>query len=279
MGMIVSLFTDRKGQFSWLRTLTLALLVAPGLRLSLLWLTGGLGGRPVRAFTHGTGDWTIYLLLASLAITPLRSVLNWQFLLPLRRRIGVAAACYAGLHLMLFVIDQHFNLITVAREIALRFYLTIGFGVLLGLLALAITSTDGWVRKLGRRWKSLHRLAYPLTALGLFHYFLQSKVDVTPAVIVAGVYLWQMLWRLLPRRLQLAWWPLPLLALAAATATALVETAWYGLATKIDPWMVLEANLDTDYGPSPALLILACGLAFSLVAGLKRLRRARAVTA
>ena len=274
---MASLFTDRKGRFSWTRSLTLLILVAPGLRLFALWLTGGLGGRPIREFTHGTGDWTIYFLLASLAVTPARAVLDWQFLTVLRRRIGVAAACYAGLHLLLYVIDQKFNPITVITEIALRFYLTIGFVVFLGLLALAVTSTDGWMARLGRRWKSLHKLAYPLTALGLFHYYLQSKSDVTAAVFVSGLFLWEMLWRALPRRLRLPWWPLPLLAVVAALGTALVEAAWYGLATKIDPLAVLQANLEPQYGLRPALLVLAAGLAVSAWAGVVRWRSRKPV--
>ncbi len=271
---MASLFTDRRGRFSWVRTLALVVLVAPGLRLFALWLTGGLGGRPIREFTHGTGDWTIYFLLASLAVTPLRAVLDWQFLTPLRRRIGVAAACYAGLHFSLYVIDQKFNPITVITEIALRFYLTIGFVVFLGLLALAITSTDDWVRKLGTRWKKLHKLAYPLAAFGLFHYFLQSKSDVSPAVFVAGLYLWEMLWRVQPRSWRGRWWPLLVMAFGAALATALVEALWYGLATKIDPLAVLQANLEPQFGLRPAVFVLASGLVVSLYALVVRWRKA-----
>ena len=273
---MASLLTDRRGRFSWSRTIALAILVAPGLRLFVLWLAGDLGGRPIREFTHGTGDWTIYFLLASLAVTPLRAVLDWQWLVPLRRRIGVGAACYAGLHFSLYIIDQKFNLLMVAGEIARRFYLTIGFCVFLGLLTLAITSTDGWVRKLGTRWKKLHRLAYPLVAFGLFHFFLQTKANVSPAVYVAGLYLWEMLWRLQPLTWRRKWWPLPALAVVATLSTALVEALWYGLATRIDPWKVLDANLDIGYGPRPAVLVLGSALLLAAVAGAMRLRSLRA---
>jgi methionine sulfoxide reductase heme-binding subunit len=259
-----------------MRSIALAILVAPGLRLFVRWLDGDLGGRPITEFTHGTGDWTIYFLLASLAMTPLRTALDWQFLVPLRRRIGVAAACYAGLHFLLYVIDQKLDLLVVASEIALRFYLTIGFCVFLGLLALAITSTDGWMRKLGRRWKSLHRLAYPLAAFGLFHYFLQTKANVSPAVFVAGLYLWEMLWRLQPLVWRRRWWPLPFLAIAAGLSTAAVEALWYGLATRIDPWRVLDANLKLGYGPRPAVEVTICLLLLALFAGAMRLRLFRA---
>eukprot|EP01037_Dinobryon_pediforme_P005244 gene5244-5296_t len=274
-----SLIQDRRGRFSPLRAVTLTVLVLPFLRLAVLWATGGLGGRPVMEFTHGTGDYAVYFLLTSLAITPLRTVLDWQRIVPLRRMIGVGAACYAGTHFCLYVIDQKFDLIKVATEIALRFYLTIGFVALLGVLALAITSTDGWTKRLGRRWKSLHRLAYPLTVLALLHYFLQSKADVSAAVFVAGLFLWEMIWRLTSRASRLYWWPVPLIGIAAALATAGVEALWYGLATKIHAVQVLEANLDLDYGPRPAVSILLCGLALSVVAGVRRWRQSRAVAA
>jgi sulfoxide reductase heme-binding subunit YedZ len=194
----------------------------------------------------------------------------------LRRMIGVAAASYAGIHLMLYVIDQKFDLIKVVTEIALRFYLTIGFVTFLGLLALAITSTDSWTKRLGRRWKSLHKLAYPLAVLALFHYFLQSKADVSAAVFVAGLFLWEMVWRLTSRASRLHWWPLPLIALGASIATAAVEALWYGLATRIDPTRVLDANLDLNYGPRPAVWILICGLALSALAAVTRWRQSRA---
>jgi sulfoxide reductase heme-binding subunit YedZ len=282
---MISWVQDRRGRFSPLRAVTLTLLVLPAVQMLLLWSLGGLvaplgadgiaTGRPVMAVVHGTGDWTIYLLLTSLAVTPLRSVLDWQRLTVLRRMIGVGAACYAVAHLVLYCVDQKFNPITIVTEIALRFYLTVGFVVVLGLVALGWTSTDSWVARLGRRWKSLHRLAYPLAALGLLHYFLQTKVDVSAAVFVAGFYLWEMLWRLSPKSSRLTWWPLPVLAVVAGVATAGLEAAWYGLATRIDPLRVLSANLDLDFGPRPAVAVVMAGLLLSVVAGLLRLRRAR----
>jgi len=276
---MLSLIQDRRGRFSPLRAFTLAVLVIPGLRLAVLWATGGLGGRPVMEFTHGTGEWAVYCLLASLAITPLRQVLDWQKLIPLRRMIGVGAGCYAALHFSLYVIDHKFNLFIVVTEIARRFYLTIGFVTFLGLMALAITSTDAWVKKLGPRWKKLHRLAYPLAVLALFHYYLQSKADVGPAVFVTGLFAWEMIWRLTSRASRLQWWPLPLISVGAAMATAAIEFAWYGLATKINPVQVIEANLDLSYGPRPAVWVLLCGLAFSAIALVRRWRRNRVAMA
>lgn len=274
-----SLIQDRRGRFSPIRAFTLAVLVAPGLRLAVLWVSGNLGGRPVMEFTHGTGDWAVYFLLASLAVTPLRTILDWQKIIPLRRMIGVAVACYAGIHLLLYVIDQKFDMLKVASEIVLRFYLTVGFVTFLGLLVLAITSTDRWISRLGRRWKKLHRLAFPLTVMALFHYYLQSKADVSAAVFVSGLFFWEMIWRLTTPASRLQWWPLPVITLAASLATAGIEATWYGLATRIDPVRVLQANLDLGYGPRPAVSILGCGLILCLIAAIRRWRQNRVAVA
>ncbi len=275
LNSVASLVKDRRGRFSPLRAVTLAILCAPMLQVMVLAAIGGLGGRPVMEATHKTGDWAVYFLLLSLGVTPLRAVLDWQRIVPLRRMIGVASACYAGVHFLIYCLDQHWHMLTVASEIALRFYLTVGFVTLLGLLALATTSTDRMIARLGRRWKKLHKLAYPLTVLALFHYFLQSKADVSAAVFVAGLFAWEMLWRVTPHAARLNWWPVPLLAFAAAVTTAAVEFAWYGLATRIDPMRVLSANLDLSYGPRPAVAILLAGLTLALIAGIRRRWRQR----
>jgi sulfoxide reductase heme-binding subunit YedZ len=268
-----SLIQDRRGRFCKYRATTLAILCVPMLHLLFRTVTGDLGGRPVMEATHKTGDFAVYFLLASLAITPLRAVLDWPRLIPLRRMIGVASACYAGAHFFIYCLDQKFHMFTVASEIALRFYLTIGFVTLLGLTVLAVTSTDTMVRRLGRRWKPLHKLAYPLAALALFHYFLQSKADVSAAVFVAGLFVWEMLWRITPRAARLNWWPLPVLAVAAALVTAAIEFSWYAGATRINPLRVLGANLDLSYGPRPAVTVLLVGLALAVIAGIRRWRR------
>jgi sulfoxide reductase heme-binding subunit YedZ len=274
---MLSLVQDRRGRFSPIRAAMLLILCAPMAQVAFLAATGGLGGRPVMEATHRTGDWAVYFLLLSLAVTPLRTVLDWQRILPLRRMIGVGAGCYAAVHFLIYCLDQKWNLFTVASEIALRFYLTIGFVVLLGLVVLAVTSTDGMIQWLGRRWKKLHRIVYPLAVLALFHYYLQSKADVSAAVFVSGLFFWEMLWRLTPRAVRVNWWPLPVLAVLAAVVTALVEFAWYGLATRINPVQVILANFDLGYGPRPAVAVLLAGLVLALIAAVRRWRQGRAV--
>jgi sulfoxide reductase heme-binding subunit YedZ len=261
---------DHAGRLSALKIVTLLVAITPGAQLGLQWATHDLGGRPITELIHGTGDWTVRFLLASLAVTPLRHVLNWPRVLLLRRMLGVTAAVYAASHFLLYCVDQKWRMVTVASEIVLRFYLTIGFVALLGLLTLAITSTDGWQKKLGRRWKQLHRIVFPITTLAVLHYALQSKSDVTAAVIAAGVFVWLALWRYEPRRWQAKLWPLPLIAIGAGLITAGIETAWYGLATGANAERVLLANLDIRFGLRPALQIVLAALLLALIAAARR---------
>ena len=115
----------------WLRLVTLIGLCLPALELAWRWYSDDLGPRPVTVATHATGDWAVIFLMLSLAMTPARALFDWMPLIHIRRRIGVAAACYAGAHFLIYVLDQKWNLIVVATEIAKRFYLTIGFVALL----------------------------------------------------------------------------------------------------------------------------------------------------
>ncbi len=253
---------DRRGRLLWLKAAALPALFVPGL-LYAWWLASDqLGGRPVMEAIHGTGLWAIRLLLISLAITPFAQALSWPGLLLTRRMVGVSAACYAVIHLCLYVVDQNFRLAAVVSEIALRFYLTIGFVALLVLLALAGTSTDSAMQRLGRNWKRLHRLAYPVTVVALLHYFIQAKLKVSEPAFVTGLFVWLMLWRALPeawhrnRGIGITAALYAGLALVSGTATAAIEMAWYGLATRVDPWRVLEANQTLERGLRPAHWVL-----------------------
>jgi sulfoxide reductase heme-binding subunit YedZ len=266
----LAVWRDYGGRFSPLKAATLLLVLLPAADLALGWAQHALGGRPITEVLHGLGDWTVRFLLLSLAVTPARVVLDWPGVVKLRRLLGVTTACYAGAHLLLYCIDQKWHLGTVASEIVLRFYLTIGFATLLMLLVLAATSTDGWQKRLGQRWKKLHRLVFVLLPLALFHYFLQSKSDVTAAVFFTGLACWLMLWRLAPKRWRGRVWLLPVLALLAGLATAGIEAAWYGLATGVQAGRVLAANLDLTFGPRPAVEVALDGLVLFVVAALRR---------
>jgi sulfoxide reductase heme-binding subunit YedZ len=257
----------------WLRQATLVLLCLPALHLAWRWYTDDLGARPVTEATHVTGDWTIVFLLCSLALTPARALFDWAPLTQIRRRIGVAAALYAVLHFLIYVADQKWNLVVVALEILKRFYLTIGFAALLMLVALALTSTNGWQRRLKRNWKRLHWLIFPAAVLGIFHFFIQSKANVGEAVVASGLFAWLILWRVMPNRLRTSFLGLVLLV-AGATLTALAfEIAWYGIVHHIPAMRVLNADIDPDLAPRPVHKVFLAAVAATLLVAARRFTR------
>ncbi len=255
----------------WLRQAMLVLLCLPALHLAWRWCTGDLGPRPVTEATHVTGDWTVVFLLCSLALTPARSAFDWMPLTQIRRRIGVAAALYAGLHFLIYVADQKWDLIVVASEIVERFYLTIGFAALLMLATLAITSTNGWQRRLRRNWKRLHWLVFPAAVLAILHFFIQSKANVGEPTVAAGLFAWLILWRAMPSRLRSSFAGLFLLAVGATLAALAFEIAWYGLVNHIAPLRIVNADLDPDLAPRPVHKVLLVSLAAAAMVAARRL--------
>lgn len=266
---------DRQGRFSWLKAATLTGCIAPGAVVAWWLATGDFSARPVHTALQWIGLWTVRFILITLAITPSAIVLDWPKILLVRRMVGVTACAYAVSHFSLYVVDENFRLLTVASEIALRFYLTIGFVALLGLTALAITSTDAMVRRMGRGWKWLHRAVYVIGVLALLHYFIQSKANVSEPVVFAGLFLWLMMWRLLPigwrRRIAIY----PVLAILSAVLAAWVEFGWYAVATHINPWRVLAASETLRYGLRPAHWVLIATLAIGAIAVARRITRNR----
>jgi methionine sulfoxide reductase heme-binding subunit len=265
---------DRAGRFSALKALTLAALFVPALVLAAQYLADALGARPITELIHGTGLWAFRLLLVSLAITPLRQVLRLPRLILVRRMLGIATFCYAALHLTLYAGDEMFNLDLVLTEILHRLYLAIGAAALMLLLALAATSTDGMVQRLGgKRWQALQRSVYVIALLATLHFFMQSKIDESEPTVMAGLLLWLMGYRALAWRggvtLATARAALAGLSLAAALLTALGEAGFFGLFTGIPASLVFAADLSLAAGPRPAWIVLAAGLALTLLAGLR----------
>ncbi len=192
---------DRRGRLSALRIGTLALLLLPVAKAILEAAEIAHGARPLNDLIHRAGFWTLIFLGVSLAVTPLRRVARYGGLIDVRRMIGVGAFAYAATHLALYIADQGFDLVKVFNEITHRVYLIIGMLAWLGLLTLAITSTDAMTRRLGgRRWRRLHQLIYAISLLALIHYFQQTKADVSVPTFAAGLFAWLMGYRLL------AWW-------------------------------------------------------------------------
>ena len=261
---------DRAGRLSPLKLGCFLAVIAPGLYVLAQALAGTLGVRPVTEAIHQIGDWTIRLLIITLAVTPLRRVAQFPRLIIVRRMLGLASLAYAAIHLSLFALDQKFDLVHVGAEIVLRFYLLLGFIAFAGLCALGWTSTDASVKRMGAAaWNGLHKLVYPIAILGLVHFALQSKRDVSEAMTLAGIFILLMLARRLDGRGTAS--PLAFLGLAvvAALASALAEAAWYGVSTGIAPLPILLANLDPDMLPRPCWWVFLAGI---VLAALRQFR-------
>ncbi len=272
----MQVWRDRSGRFSALKAATFLLCLAPGAGLALALATGRNPGRPITAALLATGIWSIRFLLASLAVTPLRTVFGWSRLMLVRRMLGVTAAVYALAHVGLYLAQQNFDWVFVARQIVEHLYLALGFVATVGFAVLAATSTDGAIRRLRGNWRRLHRAAYPVAAFSLVHFLLSGKINIGPAVLPTGLFLWLMLWRMLPEERRRGAGLLGMLGLGAGLLTAAVEAGWYGLATAIPPRLVFFANLTFAAGPRPAVWVAILGVGLAGAAFLQRhLARAR----
>jgi sulfoxide reductase heme-binding subunit YedZ len=147
-----------------------------------------LGANPVEALIHRFGIWGLNFLLITLAVTPLRIVTGFAWLLRLRRMFGLFAFFYVVMHFLTYAgLDQRFDLAVIVEDIAERPYITIGVTALVLMVPLAVTSTNAMMRRLGRRWKQLHRLVYPIAILGVWHFYWQVKLDTLDATVYAGI--------------------------------------------------------------------------------------------
>jgi len=146
-----------------------------------------LGANPAEFITRATGDWTLRFLLITLAVTPLRKLTGWGWLLRFRRMLGLFTFFYGVVHLASYVSFDHvFELGEIIKDIIKRPFITVGFGALLLMLPLAVTSTNAMVRRLGAaRWLKLHRLIYVIGPLGVLHFWWMVKRDLTEPVIYA----------------------------------------------------------------------------------------------
>ena len=265
---------DYSGHLSPLKAPVFAALFVPGL-VTLYWFeTRQLGARPITETIHETGLWGIRLLAITLAITPSRQIFSQPRIVLLRRMIGVAAFSYLLIHFSFYIVDEKYSLATVASEIARRFYLTIGFTALCMLAALAVTSTDGMMRRMGRNWQRLHRLVYLAAMIGTIHYFIQVKLNVFEPTWFAGMIGWLLIYRLLALRLgiQRASAPLTLLLLSvgAGILTALGEYGYYAIFTGVRAGRVWQANFTLAAGLRPGWIVMAAGIGVTVLVTLLR---------
>ena len=156
----------------------------------------GLGTNPIEKVQDTLGQWGLRLLLITLAVTPLRDWFKAPWLIQLRRMLGVYAFFYVALHFLTWlVLDQSVYWPGIVQDISERPFITLGFAGLLMLIPLAITSTNGMMRRLGRRWRTLHRLIYVIVLLGVWHYYWQVKADVREPLVYLAIALVLLGWR------------------------------------------------------------------------------------
>ncbi|KGF78857.1 sulfite oxidase [Massilia sp. JS1662] len=164
-------FNPTSNQLKALKAVIFLLALLPFLRMA--WLTAaGVPVDPVEFLTHGSGDWALYLLCATLAITPLRRLTGWNWVIRVRRMVGLFTFFYAFMHFMTFLwFDHFFDVAAMWKDVLKRPFITVGFVAFVLLIPLAATSTNGMIKRLGRNWARLHKLIYVIAPLAILHYW------------------------------------------------------------------------------------------------------------
>ncbi len=171
-----------------IQALAVALACLPAAVLLVRFTTQGVGADPIKELTHTTGDWGLRFVFLSLAITPLRRFSGWRFVAPLRRTFGLAGFAYAAVHMLTWsVLDLGLDPTAIVEDLTERPYVMAGMATFLILSALAATSTRRAMKRLGRRWLTLHRSVYAAAALALLHHFWLIKADYRPALVHAAI--------------------------------------------------------------------------------------------
>ena len=156
----------------------------------LIWdsFTRGLSVNPIEDITHRTGDWALRFLLLTLAVTPLRWLSGWNEAIRYRRMLGLFTFWYASLHFSTYIVFDHFfDIRSITDDVIERKYVTAGFLAFILLLPLAVTSTQGWIRRLGKRWLVLHRLIYVAAVAGVVHFLWLVKLETSEPLVYAAV--------------------------------------------------------------------------------------------
>lgn len=167
------MFSPSSRQLIVIKCVLFAVALLPFIRLVWFGFSDQLGANPIEFITRNTGDWTLYFLCLTLAITPVRRLTSWNWLIKLRRMLGLFAFFYASLHFTTFLwFDHFFDLQEMWRDVIKRPFITVGFIAFVLLIPLAVTSTDAMVKRLGgKRWQWLHRLIYAIAPLGILHFW------------------------------------------------------------------------------------------------------------
>jgi sulfoxide reductase heme-binding subunit YedZ len=182
----------------WTKALVFVLCLGPVAIVGWRAFQGDLTANPIEFITHATGDWTLRFLCMTLAITPLRKLLRLPELIRFRRMLGLFAFFYACLHFTTYIwLDKFFDLSEMWKDIAKRRFITVGFLAFVLLIPLALTSTAGWIRRLGgRRWQMLHRAIYISAVAGVIHYYWLVKSAVLRPLTYGALVGLLLAWRL-----------------------------------------------------------------------------------
>jgi sulfoxide reductase heme-binding subunit YedZ len=185
------MFNPNPKQFQAIKALLFVLALLPFARLVAFTALDRLGANPVEFITRNTGDWTLYFLCITLSVTPLRRLGNWNWLLKLRRMIGLYAFFYALLHFTTFLwFDHFFDFGEMWKDVLKRPFITVGFIGFLLLIPLALTSTNGMIKRLGgKRWQWLHRSIYVIAPLGILHFWWMKagKHDFAQPIVFGAI--------------------------------------------------------------------------------------------
>jgi sulfoxide reductase heme-binding subunit YedZ len=188
-----------RNRIGWMKVTVFFAALWPVFSLTWRGFHDDLGANPIEFITHATGDWTIRFLCLTLAITPTRKLLGQPWLIKFRRMLGLFAFFYGTLHLMTYLwLDKFFDVSAIFKDVAKRRFITMGMLAFAAMVPLAVTSTAGWIRRLGgKRWQVLHRLIYVSAGAGVIHYYWLVKSDVRLPLMYAAIVGVLLLYRLI----------------------------------------------------------------------------------
>jgi methionine sulfoxide reductase heme-binding subunit len=190
--------------YKLIKVAVFVLALVPAGHLAYRTYTNDLGVNPAETLQLETGEWALRFLLATLAVTPVRRLTGWNRVIQYRRMLGLLAFFYASVHFLTYIVlDKYFALDEMVGDVAKRPFITAGFVAFLAMVPLAVTSTKGWIRRLGRRWQSLHRLIYLSAIAAVIHFVWKVKVAIGEpiyyAAVLAALLGFRILWHLRSR--------------------------------------------------------------------------------
>lgn len=267
---------DRAGRFSPLRLIFFIALMIPATAVFADLAFGPMRAEPLAHAMDETGEWALRVLLLSLAVTPLRRFAPFRKLITVRRMVGLFAFAYLATHFSLYILHIDLKLGLVAAEIISRIYLMIGFAALLGFSTLAATSFDRAIRRMGRNWRRLHSLSWLFTAMGLLHFFMQAKIDVSGPTMLAGIFTGLAFLRFAAPRGMNAFAVVFIAAAVGGLGAAGLEAGWHSIGSGVPVGRILAANLDFSYEIRPpwrvAAFLIAPAILAACLSGAERAR-------